>query len=119
MTVKRATGRVLRSFVCEHGYLEASEADMYEAPSLCPVKITTLICHNTHDTNTNVVKLYLQTADGASSPFTERSLGPKKRLERKVGPLELNEGDKLRGEATNASEVAWTISGVKEYGNTS
>ena len=88
---------------------------MYEVPAGCQVKINTLICNNTHAANTNTVKLYIQPAGGASRNFVTQDLLPGERLQSKGASMELNEGDKLRGEATNANEVTWFISGVEEY----
>jgi len=112
---KIAEGRGIRESFAANGLLAASEADLYTCPVMCQVKITTLICLNTHATNTNTVKLYLQPSGGTSRNFVEEDLLPKDRLTGDGEPLELNEGDKLRGEATNANEVTWSLSGRKEY----
>lgn len=112
---KIAEGTGIRENFNANGLLAASEADLYECPVGTEVEITTLICLNTDASNTNTTKLYLHPGGGTSRNFVEEDLTPKARLEGYGEPLRLNEGDKLRGEATNADEVTWLISGHKEY----
>lgn len=77
------------------------------------VSIHTLILHNTHASNTNTIKLYVHPSGGTARVIAEEALATKERLKGRGESMDLNAGDKLRGEATNADEVVWFISGIK------
>lgn len=106
-------GGGIRENFSDNGLLAASVADLYEVPTHTQVSIHTLILHNTHASNTNTVKLHVHPSGGTARVIVEEALTTKERLKGRGKPLELNEGDKLRGEATNADEVVWFISGIK------
>jgi len=113
--IKEGTG--IQENILANGVLAAVEAEIYACPAMSQARLTTVVCHNTHAANTNTVQLFLRPSGGTSRRIANQALLPGASLKGKDGivePLRLNEGDSLRGEATNAGEVAWTISGVEE-----
>ena len=110
-------GTALHENILENGLLAAAEAEIYACPAMCQVRLSTVICHNIHAANTNTVQLFLQPSGGTSRRIVNQDLLPGESLKGKDGivePLVLNEGDALRGTATSADEVAWTVSGIQE-----
>lgn len=113
--IREGTG--IQENILENYLLQAAEAQMYLCPQMCQARLTTVICHNTHAANTNTVQLFLWPSGGTSRRIVNQALLPGESLKGKDGivePLVLNEGDALRGLATNANEVSWTVSGIQE-----
>lgn len=114
--VRIADNKVIREFFIENGLLAAAAADLYEVEALSQTTLTTIILYNTDAANTNTVTLYIEpAAGGVARAILLEDLLPYERLESRGEPLKLNEGDTLRGDATNANEVVWSISGIKEH----
>jgi len=112
---KISEGRAIRENFSANGLLAATEADLYTCPALCQAEIDTLICVNPSGGSTNVVSLYVQPSGGTSRLIAEESVLAGGKLIGMGEAMKLNEGDKIRGFGTNADQVRWFISGVKEY----
>ena len=112
--VRIPDGAGIQEALTANGLVASTATLMYAAPSLTQVTINTLICCNTNATNINTVKLHLKPDGGTLRQFVSEALDPGHRLEGRGEPMELNESDELHGEATNANEVTWFISGKKE-----
>ena len=94
------------------GQLAAAEATIYTVPGGTTTYIKSIICTNT-GAGQNVVILYLR-VDGANSRRLIRV--PLETNEQLYfdEPLTLEAADLVRGEATNAIEVDYLISGAEE-----
>lgn len=112
MMTKIREGTALQENILENGVLAAAEAEIYACPLMCKATIETLVFENTHAANVNTVYLYLQPSGGASRLFREVALDPGDSLSEEM--QKLDEGDALRGYATNVNEVVWILSGVEE-----
>ena len=117
MTQRIVHADALREFISANGLLAGSEATLWQCPPQTQTAITVLICCNIDEANDNTVYLCLLPAGGTSRCFKQETLAAGESLESIEGseaPLYLNEGDALRGYATHADEVTWTIAGQKE-----
>ena len=112
--VRIPDGAGIQEALSANGLMGTTATLMYAAPSLTQVTVTTLICCNTNATNVNTVKLHLKPDGGTRRQFISEALDPGHRLEGRGAPMELNDGDELHGEATNANEVTWLLSGEQE-----
>jgi len=94
------------------GQLAAAEATLYTVPADTTTYIKSIICTNT-GAGQNVVILYLR-VDGANSRRIVRV--PLETNEQLYfdEPLTLEAADLVRGEATNANEVDYIVSGAEE-----
>ena len=97
----------------KNGLLGASEADIYEAPAMRQAEVTTLALHNTHASNSNIVYMYLQPSGGTSRRILKQTLAAGEKFV--VPPLVMDAGDKVRGYATNADEVSYSLSRLERY----
>lgn len=107
-------GAGIREFFTANGLIASSATLMYEVPALVQVTLDTLICCNTHATTTNTLKLHLKPDGGTRRQFAEEALEAGDRLESREGPMRMNDGDQIHGEATNADQVTWLLCGFKE-----
>jgi len=96
-----------------NGLLGHMESDIYTVPEMRQARVTALMLHNTHASNSNVAYLYMQPRDGTSRRILKQTLAAGKEFV--LPPIAMNEGDKLRGYATNAAEVSFTLSRTEEY----
>lgn len=94
------------------GQLPAAEAVIYTVPASTTTYMKSIICANTGG-SINVVILYARN-DGANSRRLIRV--PLETNEQLYfdEPLTLEASDEIRGEATNANEVDYVISGGEE-----
>jgi len=70
--------------------------------------------HNIDASNTNVAQIFAQPSGGTSRRFLNQSMAPGEMRYVHV-PIGMNEGDKLRGFATNADEVTFTVTRTERY----
>lgn len=95
------------------GQLAAAETDMYTAPASTSTYVKSIICSNTNASTANTVSIYLQPSAGTSRRIAYASLNPGDTLYIEEA-LVLDTGDKIRGLATNATQVDYTICGAEE-----
>jgi len=95
------------------GQLPDTESALYTAPASTTTYVKSIICNNTHASNTNIVYLFLQPSGGTSRRIARVSLdaGDTLYLDESIV---LDTGDAIRGYATNASEIDYIISGAEE-----
>jgi len=94
------------------GQLAAAEADMYTVPGSTRTFLSGIVCNNT-GAGDNTVVLYLTPSGGTSRCIAYMSLGTHQTMyfdERLI----LDAGDKIRGYATNATQVDYVICGAEE-----
>jgi hypothetical protein len=94
------------------GQLAGSETDMYTVPASTRAFIRSIICANT-GAGTNTVLLFLRPSGGTSRRLIKIPLEIDEQLYFNE-PMTLDAGDKVRGQATSASEVDYVISGAEE-----
>jgi len=105
-------------YALSNGLLAAAEADVYEAPALRQSQLVLLLLHNIHASNSNDVEMFLQVNGGTSRRLFKKTVATGETLfveEEDGAGLQLDEGDKIRGLATSADEVTWTVSARERY----
>jgi len=95
------------------GQLPNAEAALYTAPGGTITYVKSIVCANVHAANTNTVELFVRPSGGASRRIVRVPLEPSEQLYFNA-PLALDTGDAIRGLATNAAEIDYTIYGGEE-----
>ena len=95
-----------------NGLLAAAEADLYAVEAGVRLYVHALSCQNPAGGATNTVSLYVEPSGGTSRLWAQAELAAGERLE--LTDWLLAEGDTIRGAATNADQVVWTLSGSLE-----
>jgi len=95
------------------GQLPAAEGDLYACPADTRAFVKSISCTNTSAANTNTVTLYLKPTGGTSRRLVRVPLSSNDQLYY-LAPETLDTADAIRGEATNAAEVDYVISGAVE-----
>jgi hypothetical protein len=95
-----------------NGLLAASEAELYAVEAGVRLYVHALSCQNPTTGATNTVSLYIQPSGGTSRLWAQATLLAGERFE--VTDWLLAEQDAIRGAATNADQVVWTLSGSLE-----
>lgn len=112
MPVSIADSKAVTEYVLTNGTLSTTEATLWECPAQTQAQVTTLICHN-GSSATNMCAVYTQQAGGTSRCVQKQLLQGYERLQLHYN-LALNAGDTLRGHASNANQVTWTLGAVKQ-----
>lgn len=94
------------------GQLGATEAAIYTVPASTTAYVRVIICQNTGGGN-NTVQLWMRPSGGTSRRIVYVTL---KANETFVfdDPLALDAGDSIRGAATNAAQVDFSVYGAEE-----
>ncbi len=101
---------VLRAMSLASGELAAAEATLFSALTLKRT-IANITCFNGHVASVTVT-LKVQRSGGTARVVVRQVLGADETLA--FGPVELSEGDAIRGLASVASVVDYTITGLVE-----
>lgn len=109
---KIAEGAGIRELILANGLLGSNQADIYTVPELRQAESISVVFHNTA-ASSNIMYVFLQPSGGTSRRILKQALGAGETLI--LSALVMNGGDKIRGYATNAGEVSFTISRAEEY----
>ena len=96
----------------QNGVLTASEAALYQVEAGARLYVHALVCQNPSTADTNTVSLYVQPSGGTSRLWTQVILAAGERVA--LTDHQLSGLDTVRGAATNADQVVWTLSGMLE-----
>lgn len=94
------------------GQLAAAEATIYTVPATTIAYVKSIVCQNT-GAGQNIVQLWVRNDGANSRRLAYITLQTNEQLYFDE-PLTMEAADEIRGAATNANEVDYTINGAEE-----